>query len=486
MRKGQLIIWLLLLIWQAPVWSQQPIPGLAAYFEEAYWRYPNIPKGVLEAMACSATRITNLLPQPNKTNSCTCMPERYGIFGLIENGRGYFKNNLLLVCNVSNITPEQFKKDERLQILAVAKYLGREATARRMSIQVSAEEFAGMLDILSEIPDDSSEVNNYAHSLYLYDIYHHLQKGIPSLNITPTPVALNKIFAAPVLQKFKAKKVTILYNKDSVAAGEVQPDYPNAIFVQANAANYRSGRNGSKITHITIHTIQGTYAGAISWFKNPAASVSAHYVVRSYDGQITQMVRETDVAWHVRSANNCTIGIEHEGYIEQGTQWYTDDMYRSSAALVHHICSHWGIDRNTCYRGTATSGTNFQPFAVRIKGHQHYSGNTHTDPGKHWNWGKYADLLLAPGQGQDSLAVSPDPIRGNEFQVYYYLNNSTQPATLLLSDTYGRIVEHRRVQLRQGNNRLNINTSFLQAGVYHVTVQLDGKGGGVSKKIVKQ
>jgi hypothetical protein len=42
------------------------------------------------------------------------------------------------------------------------------------------------------------------------------------------------------------------------------------------------------------------------------------------------------------------------------------------------------------------------------------------------------------------------------------------------------------VQLQQGNNRLNINTGFLQAGVYHVIIQLDGKGGGISRKIVKQ
>lgn len=488
MRKGRLMVWLLALLWQHAS-AQQPIPGLTTYFEEAYWRYPNIPKGVLEAMAWSASRITNLQPQSNETSNCTGMPERYGLFGLVENGRGYFKNNLWTVCTVSNISPEQFKKDVRLQILAVAKYLGREATARRMSIQVSAEEFAGVLDILSEIPDDSSEVNAYAHALYLYDIYHHLQKGIPSLNIAATPVSLNKIFSAPMLQKLKAKEVTVHYKTDSVEttpAATTQPDYPPAIFIQANNANYRAGRNGNKITNITIHTTQGSYAGAISWFKNPAASVSAHYVVRASDGQITQMVRESDIAWHVRSANNYTIGIEHEGYVEQGTQWYTDELYRSSAALVRHICSQWGIDRNTCYRGPATASTNFQPMAVRIKGHQHYSGNIHTDPGRHWNWGKYADLLLAPGREQDSLAVSPNPIRGHEIRVQYYLNNTSQPATLLLSDTYGRIVEHLRVQLQQGNNRLNINTGFLQAGVYHVIILLDGKGGGISRKIVKQ
>jgi hypothetical protein len=61
--------------------------------------------------------------------------------------------------------------------------------------------------------------------------------------------------------------------------------------------------------------------------------VSSHYVVRSSDGQITQMVAEKDTAWHARSANPYSIGIEHEGYVDQPS-WFTDAMYRSSAALT--------------------------------------------------------------------------------------------------------------------------------------------------------
>jgi hypothetical protein len=496
MRKGQLTIWLLGLLCyvQAPAQQQNTLPGLATYFEEAYWRYPNIPKGVLEALAYSASRITNLQPQNNETYNCTAMPERYGIFGLVENGRSYFKNNLWTVCTVSNITPEQFKKDVRLQILTVAKYLGREATARRMNMYVSPEDFAGVLDILSEIPDDSSEVNIYARSLYLYDIYDHLQKGIPSLNVLPTAVDLNKIFSGPLLQKLKAKEVTIHYDKDSVlyynrptgpAGIADSADYPSAVFIQASTGNYRTGRNGTKVTNITIHTTQGSYAGTISWFKNPQATVSSHYVVRSSDGQVTQMVHETDMAFHVRSANPFTIGIEHEGFVDQGATWYTDKLYRSSAMLVRAICSSRSIDKTTCYRGPATAGTNFLPVTVRIKGHQHYSGNTHTDPGKYWNWTKYADMLLEPLKGEDGMAVAPNPVMGNEISVNYFLNNTTQPATLLLSDTYGRIIQHRRVQLQQGNNRLNVNTSLLKAGVYLVTLQVDGMKSGVSRKIIK-
>ena len=435
MRKGRLIMLtamgiLFHLVIRA---QQQTILGLDTYFEEAYWRYPNIPKGVLEAAAYSASRMTNLQPADNDANNCTTMPARYGLFALVENGRGYFKNNLLIVCNSSNITPDEFKKDVRLQVLTVAKFLSREASIKRMDARVSAEAFAEVFDKLSEIPDDSTSINKYALSLYKYDIYDHLQKGFfsPSLKRAPADIQMDQIFPAPLLRKLKAPDIEIMYDKDSVLPGNNGPadaanistnnarltgvgsvndvydvaaaDYSSAIYVQANANNYQKGRNGTKITNVAIHTTQGSYAGTISWFKNPGAIVSAHYVVRSSDGQITQMVKEADMAYHARSANSYSIGIEHEGFVDQGTKWYTDKLYKASAALVRNICNRRSIDETTCFKGPATAGTNFLPVTVRIKGHQHYSGNSHTDPGKYWNWGKYADLLV------DKSTPDPDP-----------------------------------------------------------------------------
>src|SRR5215216_8141669 len=70
------------------VQAQQTILGLETYFEEAYWRYPNIPRGLLEAAAYSASRMTNLQPAPNSSDNCTGMPNRHGLFALIENGHG--------------------------------------------------------------------------------------------------------------------------------------------------------------------------------------------------------------------------------------------------------------------------------------------------------------------------------------------------------------------------------------------------------------
>lgn len=409
MRTRKLLVLLALgILMHQVVRAQQPILGLEAYFEEAYWRYPNIPHGLLEATAYSASRLTNMQPALHDADNCTGMPLRYGLFALIENGKGYFKNTLKTVCSNSGITPEQYKNDVRLQVLSVAKFLSREASMKQLDVRISAEGFAVILEELAEMPGDSTGINKYALALFKYDIYDQLQKGIntPSLKRAPVKVQLEQIFPAPLLQKLQSPAVELdvvkdsmlifATNKSAIATTNEQTaaDYPSAIYAMANTNNFQSGRNGTKVTHVTIHTAQGSYAGTISWFNNPAAQMSAHYIIRASDGQITQMVRESDMALHVQSANAYAIGIEHEGYLEYGNKWYTDKMYKASAALVRNICARHAIDATTCYQGLATTNSNAQSGALHIKGHQHYSGNAQTDPGKYWNWPRYAELIV--------------------------------------------------------------------------------------------
>ncbi|WP_209139600.1 MULTISPECIES: N-acetylmuramoyl-L-alanine amidase [Niastella] len=415
----------LILLFRVEVMAQTD--NYNAWFAEAYQQYPNIPQGVLESAAWSASRLNNMHPQTPGDGDEVAMPLRYGIFGLIEDGKGYFKNNLHTVIALSGITAAQFKNDVRLQILAVAKFLSKEAERQYPGARLTAENFASVLEKLAEIPDDGTAVNTYAHSLYTYDVYDHWKKGFSSAKFKqlPRPIQLEKIYSPKLLRTLSAPGVRVDFLQDKIKAnGFVLPvtnpqpitasggnartestsevaavqstDYPPALWDQASTSNFTVGRGGVAITNVTIHTTQGSYAGTISWFNNASAQVSAHYVVRSSDGQITQMVLEKDKAWHARSANPYTIGIEHEGFVESGNTWYTDAMYNSSAALVRDICASNNIDGSTCFRGPATSGTNFLPITVRIKGHQHYPDNTHTDPGIYWNWSRYADLINPP------------------------------------------------------------------------------------------
>src|SRR5690554_7154275 len=73
-------------------------------------------------------------------------------------------------------------------------------------------------------------------------------------------------------------------------------------------------------------------------------------------------------------------------------------MYQSSAALSRHITTK-NHDANLkpvrTYFGNSTSGINTLGACTRIKGHQHFPSQTHTDPGIHWNWEKYYKLVNA-------------------------------------------------------------------------------------------
>jgi len=99
--------------------------------------------------------------------------------------------------------------------------------------------------------------------------------------------------------------------------------YPPLRWLPAAATNYTPGRAGQSIDAIVIHATGGPYAGALSWFRDPRSSLSAHYVIRASDGEITQTVAEADTAFHARGFNRGSIGIEHEFDPARGIA-YTD------------------------------------------------------------------------------------------------------------------------------------------------------------------
>jgi len=141
-----------------------------------------------------------------------------------------------------------------------------------------------------------------------------------------------------------------------------------------------------QIKYIIIHDTEGSYSGAISTFQNPTSYVSANYVIRSSDGAVTEMVRPHDVSWGAGNwyVNMHAINIEHEGFAAQGKTWYTDAMYRSSAALVRYLASQYGIPLNRAH----------------ILGHDDVPGPTdaltaaqHWDPGPFWNWNHFMALV---------------------------------------------------------------------------------------------
>jgi N-acetyl-anhydromuramyl-L-alanine amidase AmpD len=197
-----------------------------------------------------------------------------------------------------------------------------------------------------------------------------------------------------------------LHVTQAVAASS---DYGPAHWVAASSSNYNSGRAGSPVQYIVIHTMQGSYGGSISWFQNPSAQASAHYMVRSSDGDVTQMVDESDNAWHAGNSNinHRSIGIEHEGFVADPGRWYTERMYVASARLTRVLCDryHIPIDRAHIigHYQVPTSGTG-APCGTTATNCGGAGG--HTDPGNGgtgWNWSHYLDLVRSNG------GVTPPP-----------------------------------------------------------------------------
>ncbi|GAA1234496.1 hypothetical protein GCM10009676_17760 [Prauserella halophila] len=171
------------------------------------------------------------------------------------------------------------------------------------------------------------------------------------------------------------------------AAAASVPEYPGADDWVAAGSN-ALGDTRSSVSAVVIHTTQGSYRGAINHMagENYAA---AHYVVRSSDGHITQMVRENRISWHANGANDYSVGIEHEGWVSEPGQFYTAELYRESAKLVQHLCSGWGIPKDRDH----------------IIAHSEAPGATHTDPGSGWDWDYF--MKLVRGQWVPSQPPAP-------------------------------------------------------------------------------
>jgi N-acetyl-anhydromuramyl-L-alanine amidase AmpD len=162
--------------------------------------------------------------------------------------------------------------------------------------------------------------------------------------------------------------------------------YPAMRWIPAAAQNFEVGRAGNKITHIVIHATDGRYAGTLAWFQDPRADLSAHYVIRASDGEITQAVTEGDTAFHARGFNRQSIGIEHEFDPSAGIG-YTQAAYRSSATLVCAIARRYGIPLDRTH----------------VIGHNEVPKTDHSDPGPTWDWTYYMSLVRSCGGG---VAVS--------------------------------------------------------------------------------
>ncbi len=184
----------------------------------------------------------------------------------------------------------------------------------------------------------------------------------------------------------------------SAAFAHASTDYGPAIW-DANCGQYYTSGNGHKFA--VIHDMEGYYLSTISYFNNCATSVSIHYLVNGkHDttsdaaaGEITQMVRDANYAWHVKCWNTHCVGTEHEGFASNPA-WYTEALYDASADLQKHFTSSFGFakDRNHIVGHDEWKNAAWRSYASANLGIDP-NCNTHSDPGAYWDWSHFMALI---------------------------------------------------------------------------------------------
>lgn len=332
--------------------ERRPLGGdseLIGWFEEAS-RESGVPAEILATIAYVQTRLSSRLDQdPHRPHG---LPAEYGVMGLGAGGLTSVEEAAWLL----GLDPELVKYDPRSNIRAAAALLSRFAADRGE-------------DTL-ELADWAPVLEAYGGASLAADVMTRLERGWRGYDDEGRWVVVS------------ARSVGGAYagiGRQTFAAG-----FPGAIWNPAYAGNYSPGSRGAaQINYIVIHTVQGSYSGCISWFKNPSANVSAHYVVRSSDGEITQMVDDSDVAYHDACFNSQSIGIEHEGYVSDPGRWYTEEMYAASARLTAWLADQYGIPKDRAH----------------IMGHGETPDcSDHTDPGGGWDWEHYMELVRTGGR----------------------------------------------------------------------------------------
>ncbi|MGH3145558.1 MAG: N-acetylmuramoyl-L-alanine amidase [Rubrobacter sp.] len=277
----------------------------------------------------------------------------YGIMQLVQNpGR----NTLGKAADLTGLSERQLKTDRAANVRGGAAVLsniaGRSKPRSLDGWQEAVAEYGGT-------------------QLYAVEVYETLQAGVVATISTGERLVLEPKTGVSV---------------PPLPTTRVRADYRNAAWRPAHGGNYTNANRGPyRISQIVVHVAQGSYSGTINWFQDARASSSAHYVV-SRSGNVTQCVRNEDIAWHAGwwDTNRRSIGIEHAGYVGNPRS-FTRRMYRSSARLSAYLCRRYNIPVD---RGHII-GHNQVPGCPGAGG----GASCHTDPGRHWNWTRYINLV---------------------------------------------------------------------------------------------
>jgi len=171
-------------------------------------------------------------------------------------------------------------------------------------------------------------------------------------------------------------------------------DFPPLEIIEAPSPNFGPRKTPPHMLVLHYTGMRGGEA-ALARLRDPAAQVSAHYMVEE-DGRIFRLVAEERRAWHAGKSfwrgetdvNSASIGVEivNPGH-EFGYRPFTEPQIAAVIELVGDIRSRWTIED------------------VDIVGHSDIAPDRKEDPGELFPWKR----LFQAGHG---LWIEPPPAPG--------------------------------------------------------------------------
>jgi N-acetyl-anhydromuramyl-L-alanine amidase AmpD len=334
-------------------------PGLDDDFARAS-RASGVPADLLKAVAYVETQWQMV----DGADEHEGRPAGAGIFAL-------WGDNLTAAAAAIRSDEDTVRHDEKASIAAGAARLGQIAEQHG----VSGDDLAAWAPVLAEFAQNPVDA---ARAGYVREVMRILSEGARTVAEDSSIVASiephTEISVPPAFTAYHSA------------------DYGPAIW--RPSPNYNS-RGGTAVSLVVIHSCEGNYSGCWGWLANPDAGASAHYVVREDGGEITQLVAESNRAWHVAAAYDCSragdaqcnlngvstntfsVGIEHAGFASQAS--WSSGIIESSSKLTCDITRSHGIPRD---RNHIVSHGQLQPW-------------NRTDPGPNWPWSQYIDRIRA-------------------------------------------------------------------------------------------
>lgn len=276
---------------------------------------------------------------------------------------------------LAKVSLESAKTQPEANVRAAAALLSAYAT----ELGVNRSDVAAWAPVVARY---SGIENAEGQAAYVHkDVYAVLNEGVVGRG--PLGGVVASLMPVPVAADFPKPPVAF-------AAG---PDYAGSVWRPSPNYNARPSGSIGDPAMIIIHTCEGSYTSCWSWLTNSASGVSAHYVVNESGSEISQLVRESDRAWHIGatydcslnssvecwrngySSNHFTVGIEHGGYASQSS--FPVGQIDASAKLSCDITKGQAIPRD---RYHILAHGKLQPY-------------NRTDPGPNWPWTDYLNRI---------------------------------------------------------------------------------------------